>query len=126
MKYSDLPRSQLVGFAADPDSLQELFEQALTKQGPFIYCDRAVDGPRSCRILFQEMIVPYVETRPLDQPHSTTAAAHQFFQTQFLPQVRRSPTNAPSNKSMPGWEVRKTDINGRLMVIVLAEWLEVA
>ncbi len=120
MKYSDLPKSQFVGFATDPDTLEAFLSITLFKPGPFIYCERAVDGPRSCRVLFQEMVVPYVETRPLDQPHSALAIAHQFFHTGFVPQVRRTPPR--SAHSEPGWEVRQANNKNHSITIVLAAW----
>lgn len=124
MKFSDLPKSELVGFATDPESLADLLGRAMTIDTVFNHFDRAVDGPRSCRLLFREPIVPFTDTCPLSESHTCTAAAWQFFNRVLITQLRYDPAEAPTPKHKKGWEIRKVIHDGQGFVIALTAWVE--
>ena len=123
MKTSDLPQSELVGFASEVEALALLLDKAVDHSGPFMYFGRALGALRSCRILFQNKIDPYTETAPLQKPYDSKATAIEFLREDFLSEARYNPTTPHEDRAVKGWEVRKAIHQNQVMVIVWASWM---
>lgn len=126
VQTSALPHSEVVGMAATIPALEVLLVQATSGPERFTHFDRTVGGKCSCRLLFLEAVPGFTRTPPLRPPYSPFLTASEFFNPIFMREARYDPPHPPSPGHQKGWEVRKTDVDGKLLVIVMAAWVSVA
>lgn len=124
--YSNLPQSELVGVAANREDMTRVLEVVTQGGLHFSYFDRALGGPRSCRLLFQEHVDGLTTTPPFCRPFSPKETADEFFNEKFMEEVRCDPFDAPSQRESKGWEIRVAQVSGKTVVIVLAVWVRLS
>jgi len=122
MHFSELPCTELVGFAATADDMVDLLDEVTGhSQKSFRHFDRAIDGPRSCRLLFHEAVAQYTYTKPLPRPYDNAMTAREFFHPVFMAEVRCDPPYLPN--ATKGWEVHRACVDGENFIVVLATWI---
>ena len=124
MHVRDLPASVLVGATAEVLLLQRLLEEATKDRFvTFNHFDKADGGNCSCRILVREKIPDFTTTMPLNWPHSSIETAMEFFNPDFMAEVRFFPSEPPDKRAKKGWEVRVAQMWNQPVVIVFAKWI---
>ncbi|MEK7135212.1 MAG: hypothetical protein AAB780_00705 [Patescibacteria group bacterium] len=123
MRYEDLPESELVGKGCLMATLFLLLVKATeNRTAVFTHTDRAIGGPRSCRLLFTKPDPTYTETVAFPDPLNCGTAAATLIQ--FAKTEARFPTR-PNEHLKKGFEIRTGKSGGRKFVIVLADWVSV-
>ena len=70
LNYDELPESKFVGEASRTNDLIRVIQKAVGVDVFFHYTERALGGPCSCRLLFQEKVSGLTST-PTIEPHPT-------------------------------------------------------
>lgn len=126
IRVVDLPQSTYVGKDNSILGLSELLKIAAgNPEARFRYVDRATEGKRTCRLLLQEPIQGLITTEPMREPLDCDAAAQLFLSAELMRQSHRHPKKAPNPDAVKGWEVHRTEMGDKLIVIVWAAWVTV-
>jgi hypothetical protein len=121
VRYENLPESELIGKASSQVTLFFLLIAAAGKQtATFTHIDRALGGPRSCRLMFQEAVPSYTETVALREPLNCAIATVELLD---LAHSEARYTPQPQPQAEKGWEIRVAEADGKKFIIALAEWV---
>ncbi len=125
MNYSLMPETVSVGTAKDIWELTLLLRTAIGDQSAkFRYVDCVVGGPQSIRMLSIDRVRGFTLTQPLNRHLDPHDAAREFFSEYFMREARFPlPENATSTMRK-GFEVRTATHKNKLMVFVIATWVE--
>lgn len=124
MDKADLPTCESLGVATDKQGLSELLIAATRgSRKPFRYMDVVSEGNCSGRIFSQEEFPPATSFVPFNSRAGVDLerVAEISFSEQFLSQVRVLPK--PSDRAVKGWEVLRSELDGKPIVVVLATWV---